>query len=152
MLSTVAVYRERLWPGVGGWVAVVAAGAAVGVVAAPLGDRLVWVVGPVAIAAAVALAWWLTPVVEVSGGELRAGQAHLPLALLGPARQLADEELRAALGPDLDARAHVCLRGWIRTAVRVELEDPADPTPYWIVSTRRPAALLAALAAGRQTG
>ena len=45
----------------------------------------------------------------------------------------------------LDARAHVCLRAWARTAVRVEVVDPADPTPYWLVSTRHPARLAAAI-------
>jgi hypothetical protein len=43
----------------------------------------------------------------------------------------------------------VCLRAWARTAVRVEVLDPADPTPYWLVSTRRPDELAAAIAAGR---
>jgi hypothetical protein len=30
--------------------------------------------------------------------------------------------------------------------VRVELTDPEDPTPYWLVSSRRPDALARALA------
>jgi hypothetical protein len=30
--------------------------------------------------------------------------------------------------------------------VRVDLEDPLDPTPYWLLSTRRPQELAAALA------
>ena len=150
MLGAVAdTYRERLWPGVGGWIAAVAVGAAAGVIALPLRATLAWIVGPLVAVAAVALVWWLTPVVEVAGGELRAGAAHIPLSLLGEAEPLAGDELRAALGPGLDARAHLCLRGWIRTAVRVALTDADDPTPYWVVSTRKPAALLAALAAGR---
>ena len=33
--------------------------------------------------------------------------------------------------------------------VRVPLTDPADPTPYWLVSTRHPARLVAALDAAR---
>jgi hypothetical protein len=49
----------------------------------------------------------------------------------------------------LDGRAYLCLRGWISPVVRVELDDPDDPTPYWLVSTRRPAQLVAALAEGR---
>jgi hypothetical protein len=73
----------------------------------------------------------------------------VPLALLGEARVLTGEELRHELGPGLDARAHLCLRGWIGSAVRVELVDLQDPTPYWVVSTRRPQELVAAVAAGR---
>ena len=55
--------------------------------------------------------------------------------------------LRQELGPRLDARAYVCLRAWARTGVHVVLEDPQDPTPYWLVSTRRPQDLAQALRA-----
>ena len=53
--------------------------------------------------------------------------------------------MRQAHGPRLDARAYLCLRGWIPTGVRIALADPQDPTPYWLLSTRRPEALAAAL-------
>ncbi|MGW9267500.1 DUF3093 family protein, partial [Gordonia terrae] len=36
-------------------------------------------------------------------------------------------------------------RSWVKTMVLIVLDDPDDPTPYWLVSTRRPAELLAAL-------
>ena len=32
---------------------------------------------------------------------------------------------------------------WVRTMVLPVLDDPDDPTPYWLVSTRKPEALLA---------
>ena len=44
-----------------------------------------------------------------------------------------------------DARAYLLLRPYRKKAVKVSLSDPADPTPYWLVSTRRPDALAAAL-------
>jgi len=31
--------------------------------------------------------------------------------------------------------------------VRVDLNDPADPTPYWVVSSRRPTELAGAIKA-----
>ena len=37
------------------------------------------------------------------------------------------------------------LRPYVKTAVRVELTDPADPTPYWLLSSRHPQALASAL-------
>ena len=138
-------FRERLWPGPGGWLVPVGLGVLVGLVLFPVSLSLAWGVGAAAVVAAVALTAGLTPTVAVADGELRAGAAHVPLSLLGEATPLSGDALRAALGPDLDARAYVCLRGWVHSAVRVELADPADPTPYWIVSTRDPAALVAAL-------
>ena len=52
-------------------------------------------------------------------------------------------------GVRLDARAYLLIRGWIPGLVRVELDDPDDPTPYWLVSTRHPVRLAAALSRGR---
>jgi Protein of unknown function (DUF3093) len=90
-----------------------------------------------------------TPLVEVAGGTLRAGAAHIPLALVGAVEVLDAEQMRQALGPALDARAFLCLRGWIATGVRFTLTDPADPTPYWLVSSRRPDQLAEAVSPGR---
>jgi hypothetical protein len=36
-------------------------------------------------------------------------------------------------------------RGWLAQSVRVQVEDPEDDTPYWLVGTRRPEQLAAAL-------
>lgn len=142
-----ARYGERLWLGPLGWVLVIAFGVVLGVALLPVDRTLALVVGVLGVAGGIVVAVLTTPRVEVSGGTLRAGSAHVPVRLLGPARELAGEELRVELGPSLDARAYLCLRGWLHHAVRVELHDPLDPTPYWVVSTRRPDRLLAALAA-----
>jgi hypothetical protein len=45
---------------------------------------------------------------------------------------------RKALGPHLDPAAFVVHRGWVGPLLRVQLTDPADPTPYWMFSTRHP--------------
>jgi len=139
------VFSERLWLGPLGWFGVLALAGCLGLAALPVDALLALVVAVVAAVALVVLAFATTTTVSVTGGELHAGDAHIPLTLLGEVRELEADELRAELGPRLDARAHLCMRGWIHRAVRVELVDPADPTPYWIVSTRRPDALAAAL-------
>jgi hypothetical protein len=54
-------------------------------------------------------------------------------------------------GRDADPRAYLLLRAWAPAAVRVEVDDPGDPAPYWYVSTRRPAALAAALELARSS-
>lgn len=79
--------------------------------------------------------------VEVADGWLRAGRARIPVVLLGPVRPLDAEETRRAIGVDADARAFLLLRPYIPGSVRIEVADPADPTPYWLLSTRDPARL-----------
>ncbi|MGI9207623.1 MAG: DUF3093 family protein, partial [Rhodococcus sp. (in: high G+C Gram-positive bacteria)] len=41
---------------------------------------------------------------------------------------------------------------WVGTMAMVVLDDPDDPTPYWLISTRRPAELLEALGCDVSTG
>jgi Protein of unknown function (DUF3093) len=117
----------------------------------PLGLR--WGALAFAIAGA-GLAWLLIGAatrIQVGRGGLAAGRALLPPAAIGAATPLDSGAAEALRGPMADARAHLVLRGWVRTAVRVEVADPADPTPYWYVSTRRPEELAVALAEVRAT-
>lgn len=85
--------------------------------------------------------------VRVSGDELRVGQAHLPLNLVSRSAEVPASAKRAALGRQLDPAAFVQHRPWVPTMVLLVLDDPTDPTPYWLVSTRRPVQLLAAVRA-----
>jgi hypothetical protein len=77
--------------------------------------------------------------------ELRAGPAHLPVSLIGRVDVVTGEAKREALGPQLDPEAFVVHRPWVGPAVRIEVLDPDDPTPYWVVSTRHPERLISAL-------
>ena len=98
-----------------------------------------------------ALAVWgivrWTLVIEVKDGVLRVDRARVPVSLLGEVRSLDEAAMRVERGPRLDARAFLALRGWAGTGVRISLCDPDDPTPYWLVSTRHPEELAAALTA-----
>lgn len=87
--------------------------------------------------------------VSVAGGELRVRDAHLPLSLITSVVLLDPATLRRAVGRHGDPQAFAAIRAWIGPGVQVLIDDPDDPTPYWIVSTRRPEALARALRAGR---
>lgn len=84
--------------------------------------------------------------IEVVGGQLRAGRAHIASTHLGAARALDAEETRRVAGVEADARAYLLLRPYLKRAVRVEITDPADPAPYWLLSTRHPDELAGAVA------
>ncbi len=87
--------------------------------------------------------------VSVHDGVFRAGRARIPVGLVGEVTALDAQARHRLAGVDADARAYLLLRPYLRRAVRVDVDDPADPTPYWLVSTRRPAQLVAALSAAR---
>jgi hypothetical protein len=58
---------------------------------------------------------------------------------------------REQRGVFLDARAWLVIRAWVDPVVRIELGDPEDPAPYWLVSSRKPQELVAALRAAGAT-
>ena len=48
-------------------------------------------------------------------------------------------------GVDADARAFLLTRPYLKRSVKITVQDPADRTPYWLVSTRHPRELADAL-------
>ena len=113
-------------------------------------EVVAWSVTAVAMAVLVALfVGYGRPRVSVDGTTLRAGRAYIPLDLVGPVTALDADGVRRQAGVEADARAYLLLRPYLKRGVRVDIADPADPTPYWLVSSRRPDALVSALEAGR---
>ncbi len=142
-------FSERLWPGPLGWSSVLGLAAVMALVMSPVRTWLAVVAGLVTLAIGLIAAIGLSPRVTLSDGVLSAGRARIPVHFLGEAHVLDRDEVRAAVGPGSDARDYVVLRSWLPGAVSVLVDDPADPTPRWLVSSRRPRELLAALEATR---
>src|SRR5215472_2317235 len=169
------VYHERLWVPVSWWLL----GLVVMVIlsaelAAGFGAPVVAAIYAVLIGGmAATLLWWSRSRVEVAGGELIAGRAQLPLAAAGEVSALDRAQTRAIIGPRADPAAFILIRPYLREAVYVEVTEPASGTgrrrrlrwqrwrphvevtepslgaPYWLVATRHPAALAAAINSAR---
>ncbi|TDB72765.1 DUF3093 domain-containing protein [Micromonospora sp. KC723] len=103
-------------------------------------------------ATAVGLWWWGRVRVEVRDGQLWVDDAHLPVRYVADAIPLDAAGRREVLGVGADPLAFVVQRPWIAGAVQVVLDDPADPTPFWVVSSRHPAELAGAVLAARDAG
>lgn len=87
--------------------------------------------------------------VAVDGRSVQAGRAHIGLEHVGAVTALDADGVRRQAGVDADARAYLLLRPYLKRGVRIDITDPADPVPYWLVSCRRPEALVSALEATR---
>ena len=83
--------------------------------------------------------------IVVGDGVLRAGRAQIEAGFLGGVEALDPEAARRIAGQDADARAYLVLRPYLKRAVKVAIEDPADPAPYWLIATRDPERLAAAI-------
>lgn len=149
-------YRERLSVPIRWWAqgTMLVASLWIAVIVAVPGP-LAWAV--TAVALALMVTFFLVyggAVLSVDASGFRAGRARIDLAYVGDAVPLDADATRRVAGVEADARAYLLLRPYRRRAVRVSIVDPADPTPYWLVSSRRPDELAAALtrAVGTTTG
>ncbi len=143
--TTDVLYRERLLPGLGFFFAWLLVIPAVWLIMLPINKD---VAVPVAIGMYVAIAVIfivLSPKIEVRGGMLRAGRATIPVKFIGETQPLGAEPLRLAIGPESDARNYLLVRGWIHLGLKIEITDESDPTPNWIITSRKPIALANAL-------
>jgi hypothetical protein len=91
-----------------------------------------------------------SPTVRVSDGLLTAGRARIETRLLGEAVGMDGVEATLERGQRLDARAWLLIRGWIAPVVRIPLDDPTDPAPYWLISSRHPQKMAAAINGSRR--
>lgn len=140
-------YRERLSVPVSWWIIAAAAVATLWLITAvPAGTIAGVAVGGVALVLLlVFLLRYGGARIEVDAQRLRAGRAVIERAHLGKVEALTGEDARRAFGRDCDPKAYLLLRSYASGAVRVEITDPRDPAPYWVIATRSPQRLAAAL-------
>ncbi|HLL36112.1 DUF3093 domain-containing protein [Streptomyces sp. NPDC052773] len=143
-------YDERLTAPRSWWLISFLVGLSMALILLPFGTlpMLGGLVGGTAVAAVAASSYGSLRI-RVVNGSLIAGEAKIPVTALGEAHVLDPEEARAWRTYKADTRAFLLLRAYIPTALRVEVTDPEDPTPYLYLSTREPERLAAAIEAAR---
>jgi DUF3093 family protein len=150
MQLSAAPYEERLTAPRSWWLISFLVGVSLALILLPFGTlpMLGGLAGGTAAAAVVASSYGSLRI-RVVGGSLIAGEAKIPVQALGEAHVLDPEETRAWRTHKADTRAFLLLRAYIPTALRVEVTDPADPTPYLYLSTREPERLAEAIEAAK---
>ena len=98
--------------------------------------------------AAVLLNWGRISI-TVADGRLKAGRAVLLLQDAGEVAALDEVQARAILGPRADPAAFMVSRPYLRLAVYVEVSERTPGAPYWLLATRHPAELAAAIERSR---
>ena len=150
------LYAERQWVPWYWW----AAGAGLTLaLAGQFGlNRNVWwfIVPLLGIGAAVAwfLVWLSKTVVRVeldADGTrwLSVEDANLPDSVVSRSTVVPVSARQNALGRQLDPAAYLVSHAWVPEHVLLVLDDPEDPTPYWMVATRDPVRLLQAFLPGQ---
>lgn len=141
-------FRERLYPSLGIWLALSLSFPMLLLAAMPFGLEVGIAVSVAGGITLLLIAYFTSPLIEVSDA-MRAGRFTIPLDVMGEVTELTKESLKETIGVKSDARARMLIRAYVKTAVKIKMEDKADPTPYLVISTRRPKELAVALLANR---
>ncbi|WJY65707.1 hypothetical protein CAQUA_04970 [Corynebacterium aquatimens] len=145
------LYKERQWVPWYWWLFAIAFAALLG---AQMGNNrgIAYFIGAFAISAAL-LGWFLYSLssteiaVERDADGTRwlvIGESNLPNTVVSRSMAVPYSAKQSALGPQLDPAAYLVHHSWVAEMVLLVLDDPEDPTPYWLVSSKNPEALLKA--------
>lgn len=144
-------YRERLYVPLAWWLLAVPI---VGIFGGTLYAGLGWpwpvvIVGGLAAGCAAVLIALGRGSVEVGDGTLRAGNAVLPMTAISKVIALDEKQTTRLRGPKTDPAACLYSRPYLRQSVYLAVDTATDPgiaaAGYWLIGTRHPAELAAAV-------
>ena len=84
-------------------------------------------------------------VIQIDESFLYVGQAKIERTYIGSAIALNNAELKLIRTRDADPSAYLAIRFWASKAVKIEVSDNRDATPYWLISSKNPQRLVEAL-------
>ena len=139
-------YRERLHVPLAWWLL---AAPCVLIIGATLYAGLPWpwpviIIGGLAVGCAAILISLGLGRVEVGEGTVWAGGAALPLTAISEVVPLDEKQTSRLRGPRADPAAHLYSRPFLKQSVYLSV-DPTAGAPYWLIGTRHPAELAAAV-------
>jgi hypothetical protein len=145
-------YRERLLVPVGYWLLAAPVVVVLGAEAYFFVDGWVppLVIGLLALLVGTFFVHWSLATIEVTGPVLRADGDTLALSEAGEVIALDEKQATRLRGPRADPAAHLLLRPYLRQAVYVAIAAPSEGgVPYWLIATRHPEQLAAAISSAR---
>jgi len=83
--------------------------------------------------------------VEVRDGAVRAGNAALPLTAVSEVVTLDENQTARMRGPRADPAAYLYSRPYLKESVYLAVALAGSTAPYWLIGTRHPADLAAAI-------
>ncbi len=83
------------------------------------------------------IAFAMRSTITFDGKELRIDRAHIDIKYLGEATILDAPAMRLLRTRDADPAAYLAIRFWIPKGVKITVVDPRDPTPYWLITSKR---------------
>jgi len=144
------IYRETVWPSFAAVSPLIIVAPSFALVVTPFTDFVVaTLVGSVMFVITLLVVLSIAPKIAVvsegRGAFLQVNAARIGTNHISSVEIIAKSDVRQERGPKLDARSFRVFQPSVAAMVKIHLKDPADSTPYWLVSTRDPEAIKAAL-------
>ena len=83
------------------------------------------------------LAFAMRSTISFDGKELRIDRAHIDIQYLGDVKILDSAAMRLLRTRDADPAAYLAIKFWVPRCVKIVVEDQRDPTPYWLITSKR---------------
>ena len=129
------------WP-IRVWLALFTLGfAAVLSIGVALSDEMLFIAFSITAIAIFILGYRSRLVITATQEELRVGRVKIESKYIDSVEILDQEAMKFERGPGIDPRAFLAIRFWVKSGVKLKINDSRDPTPYWLISTDKPAEL-----------
>ena len=83
------------------------------------------------------IAYAMRSTITFDGEELRIDRAHIESKYLGKVTILDSEAMRLLRTRNADPAAYLAIKFWTPTGIKIEVTDTRDPTPYWLITSKR---------------
>ena len=83
------------------------------------------------------IAFSMTSEITFDGEVLRIDKANIDRKYLGKATVLDKNAMRLLRTRDADPAAYLAIKFWEPRGLRIDLSDPRDKTPSWLVTSKR---------------
>lgn len=79
--------------------------------------------------------------ISADNESLTIGRAHIEKKYLGKSEILTQNQLTSLLREGFNPSAFYAVRFWIKTGIKIEINDTRDPIAYWIITCKKAAEL-----------
>jgi hypothetical protein len=136
--SNSASYSERVFPGLSFFLATLFAPAALYLIVLAFDDLWALITFVVSELAIIFLGLFAAPTLSLSSKTLSIGNVQIPTQYVKAITVIEQSSQQSEKGPKLNPSAYVRFQVGVKGLLKVELNDPNDPTPYWLISSRNP--------------
>ena len=136
--SNSASYSERVFPGLSFFLATLFAPAALYLIVLAFDDLWALITFVVSELAIIFLGLFAAPTLSLSSKTLSIGNVKIPTQYVKAITVVEASAQQSEKGPKLNPSAYVRFQVGVKGLLKVELNDPKDPTPYWLISSRNP--------------